>query len=110
LGEKTYGFCGIEYYDLKTREFEKPVMSYRIQPDNRRNHIAELIGNDLVIMGGINENNEILNDIYSLNLNFPNGIKERWKEVNLSTENMETPYLFGHASSLAVQSAVAKCS
>jgi hypothetical protein len=61
-------------------------------------------------MGGINENNEILNDVYSLNLNFPNGIKERWKEVNISTENMETPYLFGHASSLAVQNAVAKCS
>ena len=110
LGEKTYGFCGFEYYDLKTREFGKPVMSYRMQPDNRRNHIAELIGNDLVIMGGINENNEILNDVYSLNLNFPFGIKERWKEVNITTENLDTPYLFGHASALAVQNAVAKCS
>ena len=36
LGEKTYGFCGIEYYDFKTKEFGKPVMSYRIQPDHRR--------------------------------------------------------------------------
>ena len=110
LGEKTYGFCGIEYYDFKTKEFGKPVMSYRIQPEHRRNHIAELIGSDLVIMGGINENNDILNDVYSLNLNFPNGIKERWKEVDIvNTMNVETPYLFGHASALAVQSAVAKC-
>ena len=110
LGEKTYGFCGIEYYDFKTKEFGKPVMSYRIQPDHRRNHVAELIGNDLVIMGGINENNDILNDVYSLNLNFPNGIKERWKEVDIvNTMNVETPFLFGHASALAVQGAVAKC-
>jgi hypothetical protein len=111
IGEKTYGFLGIEYYDLKTKEFGKPVMSYRIQPVLRRNHIAELIGNDLVIMGGINENNDILNDVYSLNLNFPNGIKERWKEVDIvNTTNVETPFLFGHASALAVQGAVAKCS
>ena len=110
LGEKTYGFCGIEYYDFKTKEFGKPVMSYRIQPDHRRNHVAELIGNDLVIMGGINENNDILNDVYSLNLNFPNGIKERWKEVDIvNTMNVDTPFLFGHASALAVQGAVAKC-
>ena len=110
LGEKTYGFCGIEYYDFRTKEFGKPVMSYRMQPDHRRNHIAELIGSDLVIMGGINENNDILNDVYSLNLNFPNGIKERWKEVDIvNTMNVETPFLFGHASALAVQGAVAKC-
>ena len=110
LGEKTYGFCGIEYYDFRTKEFGKPVMSYRMQPDHRRNHIAELIGSDLVIMGGINENNDILNDVYSLNLNFPNGIKERWKEVDIvNTMNVETPFLFGHASTLAVQGAVAKC-
>ena len=111
FGEKAYGFCGIEYYDFKTKEFGKPVMSYRNQPDNRRNHISELIGSDLVIMGGINENNDILNDVYSLNLNFPNGIKERWKEVDIvNTSNVETPFLFGHASALAVQGAVAKCS
>ena len=111
LGEKTYGFCGIEYYDLKTREFGKPVMSYRMQPDNRRNHVAELIGNDMVIMGGINENNEILNDVCCLNLNFPNGIKERWKKVSISiNSDIETPFLFGHSSALAVQGSVAKCS
>ena len=108
--EKAYVYCGIEYYDIKTKEFNKPVMSYRMQPEHRRNHIAELIGTDLVIMGGLNENNEILNDVYSLNLNFPTGIKERWKEVDIaSSSDIETPYLFGHASALAVQNAVAKC-
>ena len=108
---KQYVFCNIEYFDLKTKEFNKPVMSYRIQPEYRRNHIAELIGTDLVIMGGINENNEILNDVHCLNLNFPNGIKERWKEVDIAnTGDVETPFLFGHASALAVQGAVSKCS
>ena len=107
---KTYTYCGLECYDLKTKEFSKPPMSYRIQPEYRRNHIAELVGNDLVIMGGINENNEILNDVHALNLNFPNGIKERWKEVDIAnTADVETPFLFGHASALAVQGAVSRC-
>ena len=105
-----YVFCGIEYFDLKTKEFNKPVMSYRIQPEYRRNHIAELVGSDLVIMGGINENDEILNDVHCLNLNFPNGIKERWKEVDIANTEVDTPFLFGHASVLAVQGAVARCS
>ena len=108
---KQYVFCNIEYFDLKTKEFNKPVMSYRIQPEYRRNHIAELVGTDLVIMGGLNENNEILNDVHCLNLNFPNGIKERWKEVDIAnTADVETPFLFGHASALAVQGAVSKSS
>jgi len=85
-------------------------MSYRIQPDNRRNHIAELIDNYLVIMGWINENNDILNEVCSLNLNYPNGIKERWKKVNISTENIQTPYLFRHDSSLDVQNTVTRWS
>ena len=104
-----YVFCGLECYDIKTREFYKPPISYRIQPEYRRNHIAELVGNELIIMGGINENNEILNDVHSLNLNFPNGIKERWKEVDITNAgDVETPYLFGHASALAVQAVVAR--
>ena len=108
--DKQYSFCGIEYFDLQKKEFNKPSMSFRIQPEYRRNHIAELIGNDLVIMGGINENNEILNDIHCLNLNFPNGSKERWKEVDIAdTGEVEAPFLFGHASALAVQGAVARC-
>ena len=61
-------------------------------------------------MDGINENNDLLNDLYSLNLNFPNGIKERWKEVDIvNTTNVETPFLFEHASALTVQGAVTKC-
>ena len=81
LGEKTYGFCWIEYYYFKTEEFGKPDLNYRIQPDQRRNNIAELIGSDFVIMDGINENNDILNDVYSLNLNFPNDIKKDGKRL-----------------------------
>ena len=108
---KQYIYCGMECLDLKTKEFNKPPMSYRIQPEYRRNHIAELVGSEMVIMGGINENNEILNDVHCLNLNFPNGIKERWKEVDIANAaEVETPYLFGHASALAVQGAVARSS
>ena len=108
---KQYAYCGMECFDLKTKEFNKPAMSYRIQPEYRRNHIAELVGSDLVIMGGINENNEVLNDVHCLNLNFPNGIKERWKEVDITnTDDVETPFLFGHASALAVQGSVSRSS
>ena len=79
-------------------------MSYRIQPDQRRNHIAQLIGSDLISIDWINENNDILNDVYSLNLNFPNGIKERWKEIDIvNPTSVKKPFLFVHASALAVQ-------
>ena len=108
--DKQYVFCGMEYYDIEKKEFNKPQMSFRIQPEYRRNHIAELVGNDLVIMGGINENNEILNDIHSLNITFPNGSKERWKEVEVAnTGEIEAPFLFGHAAALAVQAEIARC-
>ena len=33
----------MEYYDIEKKEFNKPQMSFRIQPEYRRNHIAELV-------------------------------------------------------------------
>ena len=38
-------------------------------PELRRNHIAELMGSQMIIHGGISDNNEILNDIFLLNFN-----------------------------------------
>ena len=105
--ENLYRYCGIEYYDIKQNEWEKPIISISNQPPLRKNHVAELIGSELVIMGGINESNQIFNDVYSLNLNFPSGTKEKWKKVEIS-ESVEGPYVFGHSSSLVVQNAIAK--
>ena len=105
--ENLYRYCGLEYYDINQNEWDRPIISISNQPPLRKNHIAELIGSELVIMGGINESNQIFNDVYSLNLNFPNGTKEKWKKVDIS-QILEGPYVFGHSSSLAVQNAIAK--
>ena len=64
-------------------------MKNKYHPSLRRNHTAELVGNDLVIMLGINESNTILNDVYSLNLSSQEGKIEKWNEVHISKETPE---------------------
>ena len=82
-------------------------MKNKYHPSLRRNHTAELVGNDLVIMLGINESNTILNDVYSLNLSSQEGKIEKWYEVHISKET-PGPRLFGHSSSLVVNKDILK--
>ena len=105
--ENLYRYCGLEYYDINQNEWDRPIISISNQPPLRKNHIAELIGTDLVIMGGINENNQIFNDVHSLDITFPNGSKEKWQKVEIS-KSLEGPYVYGHSSSFVVQNAIAK--
>jgi hypothetical protein len=56
-------------------------------------------------MLGISESNIILNDVYSLNLSFPEGKKEKWNEVHVDGPG---PRLFGHCSSLVVNRDISK--
>ena len=105
--ERKEYFGNIEYYDIKQNEWNIPTMKSKYHPSLRRNHTAELVGNDLIIMLGINESNIILNDVYSLNLSFQEGKNEKWNEVHISKET-PGPRLFGHSSSLVVQKDILK--
>ena len=100
-------FGNIEYYDIKQNEWNIPEMRNKYHPSLRRNHTAELVGNELIIMLGINESNTILNDVYSLNLSFQEGKIEKWNEVHISKET-PGPRLFGHSSSLVVHKDILK--
>ena len=105
--ERKEFFGNIEYYDINQNEWNVPVMKNKYHPSLRRNHTAELVGNDLVIMLGINESNTILNDVYSLNLSSQEGKIEKWNEVHISKET-PGPRLFGHSSSLVVNKEILK--
>ena len=67
-----------------------------VHPENRRNHIAIFIGQQMFIHGGINENGKVLNDSYILNVHHL-----KWNKC-LIDKNCHCPKLFGHACSLVV--------
>lgn len=63
----------------------------------RRNHIAELIGNQIFIHGGFDEDSNVLSDSNLLNLT-PN---LKWMKVSTSSKT-NPPALAGHTSCLVV--------
>jgi hypothetical protein len=67
-------------------------------PELRKNHIAELIGNQMLIHGGINENNQVLGDCCYLNLNL-NQLKWGACQIHKSSPG---PRLYGHTSALVL--------
>ena len=87
--------CGLEVYSMIDRTFTTPMVG-KLVPEIRKNHIAELLGNQMFIHGGLNDNNEILNDCFLLTLN-----TYKW---NICTLNKYTPApkLYGHASSVVI--------
>lgn len=88
---------GLDYFNLDDNVWYSPVISSKNAPRPRRNHVAELIGNQMIIHGGINENGEIANNCYLLNLTPP----LKWLKISVSS--FETgPFLYGHASALVV--------
>ena len=97
-GEENYG--NFETFDLIKKEWCTPIKT-KYHPDFRKNHSCELIGNDLVILMGINKENEVLNDVYVLNTSFPKKENERWEEVIMAKDSLG-PKLYGHTSSLVL--------
>ena len=87
---------GLEIFSLIENAFTNQDPEGNIFPEPRKNHIAELIGNHMLIHGGLNESNEILNDCYFLNLN-----QLRWG-VCFINRNTPSPRLYGHTSCLVL--------
>jgi len=87
---------GLEIFSLTENAFTNQDPEGNIFPEPRKNHIAELIGNQMLIHGGLNESNEILNDCYFLNLN-----QLKWG-VCFINRNTPSPRLYGHTSCLVL--------
>ena len=83
---------GLEIFSLTDNCFINQEPEGNIFPEPRKNHIAELIGYQMLIYGGINENNEVLNNCYYLNLN---QLKWGLCQINKATPG---PKLYGHTS------------
>ena len=107
-------YCGLDVYNLNNNYFTSPYFANKSSPRLRRNHICELIGNYMVIHGGITENNEILNDTYLLNIhlinyhgrdnldNYYEGVHyEKWTKLILSPYSL-SPFLYGHSACLVI--------
>ena len=87
----------LEIISLIDGEFCEMEPEGTLTPEPRKNHICELVNNQMLIYGGISEKNEILNDCYYLNLSTP----FQWFQCSISYNN-PLPKLYGHTSSLVL--------
>ena len=87
--------CGLEVLSLSDHIYTIPITG-KVNPEPRRNHTAELIGNQMLIFGGISENNEILSDCYLLNFN-----PLSWN-IAVINKYAPAPKVFGHSSCLVI--------
>ena len=98
-------FLGLEILNLNNLTFNIPFIPSRNAPKLRRNHVAEIIGNYMIIQGGISDNNEVLNDCFILNLNNLNNNNninnEKWSKCQISNKQ-KSPFLFGHSACLII--------
>jgi len=89
---------GLEIFSLSDKCFLNHDSEGGISPEPRKNHIAELIGNQMLIHGGINENNQVLGDCSFLNLNIS---QLKWGVCQIN-RNTPGPRLYGHSSALVL--------
>ena len=86
----------IEIYYIDELMFHTPIIPNKVKCKPRKNHIAELIGYQILIHGGFNEDNSVLGTSYLLNLDYI-----RWSCLDLKDE-IYSPFFAGHASCLVL--------
>ena len=89
---------GLEIFSLNDKCFLNHEPEGGIMPEPRKNHIAELIGNQMLIHGGISENNQVLGDCFFLNLSLS---QLKWGACPIN-KNTQGPRLYGHTSALVL--------
>ena len=87
--------CGLEVFSFSDNQFTSPSPG-KLVPEPRRNHIAELLGNQMFIFGGITNSNEVLNDCFLLNFN-----PLKWYTCLIS-KYTPGPRLYGHTSCVVI--------
>ena len=90
--------AGLEIYDFTENSFSVPQDI--IDPKLRRNHIACLIGGQILFHGGVGSDNEILDDILILNLN-----PLKWMNPIINNY-LPMPKVYGHASCLVIPTSI----
>ena len=89
---------GLEIFSLNDNSFLNHEAEVGLVPEPRKNHIAELIGNQMLIHGGISDNNQVMGDCYFLNLSLS---QLKWGICPIN-KNTPGPKLYGHTSSLVL--------
>jgi len=87
----------LDVFDLTENQWFTPNISTKKYIELRRNHVADLIGNLMIIHGGTNEENKILNDVCALSMSPP----LKWQHLNIS-DFIVGPALAAHASALVI--------
>ena len=87
---------GLEIFSLNDKNYINHDSEGGIIPEPRKNHIAELVGNQMLIHGGINENNQVVGDCYYLNLT-----QLKWGACPI-IRTTPSPRLYGHSSALVL--------
>ena len=90
---------GLDVFNLTDENWLSLSVSQRNAPTPRYNHIAELIGSYMLIHGGIDENNDIVDSIYILVIQST----MKWIKPPLQLFN-KGPALYGHSSSIVIPS------
>jgi hypothetical protein len=93
--QKSSSTLGLEIFSLSDGQFSIPSAG-KLNPEPRRNHVAELLGGQIFIYGGINNSNEILNDSFLLNLN-----PLKWVPTSISRFT-PGPKVYGHSSCVVI--------
>ena len=87
---------GLEIFNFSDKSFTIPQDI--IDPKLRRNHIACLIGQQILFHGGVDLENEVLDDCLLLNLN-----PLKWIKLAINSYS-PLPKVYGHAACLVVPS------
>ena len=95
-------FCTIDIFDLfKNKNIKPDFLNNNSNILRRKNFISEKINDSIIIHGGINEKNEISNEICILNTKFDNYSNKIYLYANSPSFN-NSPFLFGHSSCLVL--------
>ena len=95
-------FCTIDIFDfIKNKNIKPDFLNNNSNFLRRKNFISEKINDSIIIHGGINEKNEISNEICILNSKIDNYNNKIYLYINKPSFN-NSPFLFGHSSCLVL--------
>ena len=86
----------LEIFDLTDNSWVSSNFNSKNNLELRRNHCADLIGQQMIVHGGLSEENVTLSDTYLLNLS-----PLKWCSVSIS-EFTPAPALTNHASAVVL--------
>ena len=94
----SYVLSDLDFYDVSKYHFVDKSFICRDRWQFRYNHISHLVGSQIIVHGGLDEENKILNHCFIMNLN-------PFKLVYCSVDiNHQPPYLHGHCGAMAIPS------